>query len=142
MYKRQIKTYNSKLPRNVEVNDEDSFLENAIFTCYFVNKKDPLHGITRLSGDINYMRPWYESINRLSINGIVFHDGLENDFIEKYQTQFVRFRKCQLGDYSIFEERWIVFYMFLSKTNIQRAFFCDIQAVSYTHLTLPTKRIV
>lgn len=119
----------SDYQRHVEILNEDKYLDSAIFTCYFINKVDPQHNVIRSTPDINYIMPWYSSILTLKVKGIIFHDGLDQDFILLHQNEYVQFRKCLLGKYSIFEERWIILYMFLKETCIKSAFYTDIQDV-------------
>lgn len=121
---------NATIKREVEIKEDDINAKELIFTCYFVNKKDlQNNNIIRQKADIEYIYPWYNSIVNLKLKGIVFHDGLDEGFITKYENEFVQFRKCTLGNYSIYEERWIIFYIFLKQTKIKNAFFCDIQDV-------------
>ena len=54
----------------------DDVKELYLVTCYFTRLKDPQHGIVRNIPDIKYIKPWYESVNRLKINGVIFHDNL------------------------------------------------------------------
>lgn len=123
--RRDYRTYFSAARRDVEIREEDLLLEQAIFTIFFTGKKDPQHGIYRPKADVSYIEPWYNSVTKLGLKGIILHDGLEEEFIKKYENEQVQFRKCTLGNYSIFEERWFLYYLFLSRTNIQKAFFAD-----------------
>lgn len=125
--------YYSATERTIEIQDRDFALDEVILTCYFTKKADPQLGIIRNTADIKYIAPWYESVVKLRLKGVVVHDGLEEAFIEKYQNEFVQFRKYVAGNYSIFEERWVAYYLFLSKaTSIKRAFFTDANDVYIT----------
>jgi hypothetical protein len=122
-------TYNSKNKRSIAVLEKDKKHDEVIITCYFTKKADPLLDVIRSTPDIKYIEPWYNSIVSLKLNGIIIHDGIDKDFIEKYQNQYVQFREYAPGDYSIFEERWFAYYKFLSETNIKKVFFTDISDV-------------
>jgi hypothetical protein len=50
---------------------------------------------------------------------------LPQEFIRKYENEFVQFRKYDAGNYSIFEERWFAYYLFISQTKIQQVFCTD-----------------
>lgn len=118
--------------RNIEILESDMELEEVVFACYFTKRKDPQHGILRSIPDINYIKPWYDSIRKLNINGIIIHDEIDEAFIKQYQTEKIQFRKYTAGKYAIFDERWILYYMFISQTNIKRAFCTDISDVYIT----------
>jgi hypothetical protein len=122
----------SSRKRIVETQERDFLLQQAIITCYFTSKPDPQLGIVRSTPDIEYIAPWYSSINRLQLNGIVIHDGLPQEFIRKYENEFIQFRKYDAGNYSIFEERWFAYYLFISQTNIQSSFCTDANDVYIT----------
>lgn len=99
---------------------------NYVVTCYFTKLKDPQHGIVRNKPNFNYIKPWYNSVNKLALNGIIVHDGLDTKFIEQYQTENIKFLRYTPGQYSIFEERWMAYFLLLkSNPEIQNAFFTD-----------------
>lgn len=127
-----FESVNAATPRTVEIHPSDADLGEVIFTCYFVHYKDPINNIVRRKADIEYIAPWYRSMERLGLTGIIIHDGIDPDFIARYQTDRIRFRKFTGGNYSIFEERWMAYYLFLSQTRISRAFFTDINDVYIT----------
>ena len=129
---RVFEAINADQPREVEFRTEDAALQEVIFTCYFVTMKDPHSKIIRRNADINYIAPWYNSISKLNVTGIIIHDGLDQSFIDQYQTNRILFRKYTPGNYSIFEERWMAYYLFLSQSKIQRAFLSDINDVYIT----------
>ncbi|MEI6764173.1 MAG: hypothetical protein WCM76_00945 [Bacteroidota bacterium] len=122
----------SDVTRDIEILDRDFDLEEVVFACYFTKRIDPQSGILRSIPDINYISPWYKSIKKLEINGIIIHDGIDEDFIKQYETDKIQFRKYTAGKYAIFDERWMLYYLFISKTNIRRAFCTDISDVYIT----------
>jgi hypothetical protein len=107
--------HNSHKKRFVEILEMDYTLNEVIVTCYFTLKSDPQTGEKRNKSDFKYIQPWYDSILNLRLNGIILHDGLEESFIQKYQTEKIQFRYCEMGNYSIFEERWFLYHLLISK---------------------------
>ncbi|MCB0512768.1 MAG: hypothetical protein KDC72_09475 [Bacteroidetes bacterium] len=107
-------------------------MDNVILTCYFTKKPDPQFGIVRAKPDIKYIAPWYDSIVKLKLKGVVIHDGIENDFIEQYENEYVQFRKYDAGNYSIFEERWFAYYLFVSQSKVKKVFCTDANDVYIT----------
>ncbi len=63
---------------------------------------------------------------KLGLTGIILHDGLEDEFILKYQTDKIRFRLCVLGKFGIFEERWFLYrYIAHELKDLKMVFFTD-----------------
>lgn len=118
--------------RTVEIRNWEKERENIILTCYFTLKKDPQLGIVRRDPNIEYIRPWYDSIVNNKLSGIVLHDGLNAEFIRQYENEFVQFRKVTYGYYSIFEERWFAYYQFIHKAKVKKVFLTDCNDVFIT----------
>lgn len=114
--------YNTK--RNVEslnseINDE------IICTTYFTSKSDPQSNNKVAEDNFDYIKPWYESVSKLGLNGIVFYDNLSLDFINKYKTDKIKFVKCVLGDYSLNDERFIIYFIFFIKHKVNNILLTD-----------------
>lgn len=125
--------FNSDTKRTVQMSDIDSNLREVIVTCYFTLKSDPQLGTLRNSADFKYIQPWYDSIMKIGVSGIILHDGLESAFIECYQNDQVQFRLCEMGNYSIFEERWLLYHLLLAQLpNLKKVFFTDSNDVYIT----------
>lgn len=126
-------THNSSKNRFVEVLQKDQALESVVVTCYFTLKPDPQTGFSRNSADFKYIQPWYDSLLKTGANGIILHDGLEAEFIARYQTPTIQFRYCEMGNYSIFEERWLLYHLFLRQLpQLEKVFFTDSNDVYIT----------
>tara|TARA_Y100001970_G_scaffold186363_1_gene226664 strand:+ start:8407 stop:9213 length:807 start_codon:yes stop_codon:yes gene_type:complete len=101
---------------------------NVIMTTYFFNNKDPQRNKTAPGNDIKYIKSWYESIKKLGLNGIVFHDGLSNDFIKKYQTNKIKFEYVNPKSfkYSLNDQRFVIYLDYLKKhPEIEKVFMTD-----------------
>jgi hypothetical protein len=126
-------TFNANQKRSIELNQEDKHLTQVIVTCYFTLKPDPQTGSIRNSADFKYIQPWYDSLQKIGANGIILHDGLEHEFIARYQTPTIQFRYCEMGNYSIFEERWLLYLLFLQQLpQLEKIFFTDSNDVYIT----------
>jgi hypothetical protein len=121
--KRFFESKEPALDRKIE-HKEISF-NKCIMTCYFTKLKDPIKGFTRNNPDINYIAPWYNSMKKVGCNGIIVHDGLSEDFISKYETDKILFIRYVPGNYSIFEERWMAYYLIISNHSIKWMFITD-----------------
>jgi len=105
-----------------------NYKSELIFTTYFNSKPDPQHIRSPTpSNSIDYIKPWYKSVNKLKLNGVVFHDGLSNEFIETYSTTHVRFVKCELGDFSLNDERFFIYLQYIIEfcPNAKHIFLTD-----------------
>ena len=122
----------SKRERLVEIKEEDDKLENVLFSCYFIKKENPQTGEVQGKANFEYIKEWYESVKKLNINTIIIHDGIDEQFINEYETEKIKFRIFYAGNHPIIDERWIIFYMFMMKTKIKKAFFTDIGDVIVT----------
>lgn len=131
-------THNSSKNRFVEVLEKDQALVSVVVTCYFTLKPDPQTGFSRNSADFKYIQPWYDSLLKTGANGIILHDGLEAEFIARYQTPTIQFRYCEMGNYSIFEERWLLYHLFLQQLpQLEKVFFTDSNDVFITQNPFP-----
>jgi len=88
-----------------------------ILSNYFTTKADPQSNVSRASNDFEYIRLWYESVRRNNLYAVVFHDALEREFIDNYQTDKIIFIKCRLGRMSLNDERFFIFREFLEVVN-------------------------
>ena len=95
-----------------------------ILTSYFSKKKHPnspndAHVVGRTadgtvsSNEISYIRPWYESVKRLGLNAVVFHDDLTEEFVEEYSTDLISFEKVGDFEYSNNDFRFFCFDNYL-----------------------------
>ena len=115
---------------NLKNSQHENFdsMDNVIMTTYFCKKKDPQRGNTAPCNDIKYIKPWYYSMKKLNLNGIVFHDGLSEKFIEKYKTDKIKFEyvNTKKFEYSVNDLRYFVYLDYLKRnTNIQNIFMTD-----------------
>lgn len=83
-----------------------------------------------IQNDIKYIHPWYESINRLGLNGVVFYDNLTDEFVKTYETDCVKFLKVDVSEYSNNDWRFFVYRNFLQKNSYDSVFLTDGSDVS------------
>ena len=99
--------------------------DDLICTTYFTSKIDPQRKHINKSDDIKYIAPWYKSMKSLGLQGIVFYDTLSKEFVKKYQTEKIIFLKCKLGEFSLNDERFIIYYLFLLANKLNNVLFTD-----------------
>ena len=61
------------------------------------------------SNEISYIKTWYESVDKLGINAVLYYDNLSDDFVAKYQTEKIRFNKVTVEDFSNNDFRFFCF---------------------------------
>jgi len=109
--------------------------KKLLFTSYFSSKKSPQDTTSDAPKDsITYIEPWYDSVNKLQLKGIVFHDGLSDTFVKKYSTQCVTFVRCTLGSYSLNDERFILYLKYIKEycLDLQYVYLTDANDVIIT----------
>lgn len=94
-------------------------MDGIILTSYFSAKQHPQLGDPHIEGvandgrvwqnDISYIKRWYDSINKLELNGVVIHDNLSDAFVEKFTTDHVQFHKVPVSEYSNNDYRFFCF---------------------------------
>lgn len=124
--------FNAKQPRRIFLENWEKEKRTLIVTCYFTRKEDPQLGITRIQPDIEYIRPWYDSLIKLKLDGVILHDGLDVAFISQYENEHIKFRRIEYGNYSIFEERWFAYFQVMDQLHLDNVFFTDINDVYIT----------
>jgi hypothetical protein len=113
----------------------------ALLTSYFSKKihpNDPKDNAVvgrNLDGhvsnnEINYIKPWYDSVNKLQLNGFVFHDNLSDQFVEQYTTNKIKFIKVGDFEYSNNDYRFFCFRDFLQENKFDVVFHNDASDVT------------
>ena len=84
-------------------------LRTAIFNFLATRKE---------GGKFNLIRNWYNSIIENKLNAVVFHDNLDEEFIEKYSNENVEFKKHEPKHRKSFnDERFFCYREFLRKNS-------------------------
>ena len=115
-------------------------MSGVILTSYFSKKKHPnalsdAHVIGRQadgyvkSNDISYIKKWYDSINSLSLNGVIFHDNLSEEFVDEYTTESVSFVGVGDSPYSNNDYRFFCFRDYLAGNEFDWVFHADVSDV-------------
>jgi hypothetical protein len=108
----------------------------AILTSYFSKKKHPnsptdAYVVGRAAdgkvqnNEIEYIKPWYESVDKLKLKGFIFHDNLSDAFVEQYTTEDIKFIKVGDFEYSNNDYRFFCFNDFLKENKFDYVFHAD-----------------
>ncbi|MCF1750311.1 hypothetical protein [Mariniradius sediminis] len=84
-----------------------------VLSTYFSSKQDPVRGGFQQTDNFAYIQHWYNSVQKHDLHAVVFYDRLSEDFIQEYQTEKIRFIRCQLGKMSLNDERFFIYQEFI-----------------------------
>ena len=106
---------------------------NLILSNYFTSKPDPQRGHYWKKDDFSIMETWYNSVMKHNLNAIVFHDGLSDEFIQKYGNDNVMFvRSNIITGLSSNDERFISFEQYIKCCEVNdRIIITDISDVEF-----------
>lgn len=120
--------------------------KSVTFTTYFSQKPHPndpnddaVVGRTNdgrvLQNEIRYIAPWYNSILKLGIEGRVFYDNLDPEFVKQYQTDEIKFIKVDTPTYSNNDGRFFVYREWLEDNDkdVDSVFLTDGSDVTVVH---------
>jgi hypothetical protein len=103
---------------------------DVVFTSYFTSKRNPqpdLNGCYSYApaDDISYIYSWYVSVLYLKLKGVIIHDGLSEEFINKYETSNIKFIKHVPERFSINDERYIALERILENNYFRNVLLTD-----------------
>ena len=116
--------------REVDITKHHKERNSVVVSSYFSGKVDPQRNEFIDSSSFLYMKNWYESINRLNLKALIFYDIASQEFIQTYSTRNIIFIKCNLGPYSINDERFFLYHEYFSINKYEYILFTDISDVS------------
>lgn len=116
-------------------------MNSVILTSYFSIKKHPNDPNDKcvigrgsdgrvLQNDFQYIKPWYNSVNKLNLEGIIFYDNLSDDFLNECTTDKIKFIKVTPSDYSNNDWRFFCYRNFLEENKFNSVFLTDGSDVS------------
>lgn len=103
--------------------------DSVILSCYMTSKKDPQRHVYQPNDCFDYIKGFYESILKCDLHAVIFYDNLSDDFVLQYQTDKIIFKKCTMGEYSINDERYIIYYQYLLSNHYKYVLMSDVSDV-------------
>lgn len=87
------------------------------------------------SNTFHYMRNFYQSAKFLKLHVIIFHDSLPQDFVKKYQTSRIHFKKTDgpPDDISPQDWRFFQYHKYLQDYRFRSILFADLSDVFFFH---------
>lgn len=68
---------------------------NQLLTCYLTGRPDPQRRINWAVDDPKIVRAWIESVRKLGLSGVIFHDRLSLEFTRAWTDQHVTFQHVE-----------------------------------------------
>lgn len=98
----------------------------TIISYYFTSSRDPQGRQPINRSDPSYIMAWYRSLVKHGLNGVLFHDGVDQRFIDSFpllrliQVPYIP-QGVQLHDY-----HWVISHPYLKRhKEIENVFFTD-----------------
>lgn len=104
-------------------------MKNIVFSTYFSGVPDPQRARVRYApNDFNLMKVWYESLHRVGVRGLIFHNQCSDEFVKKYTTDNLRFHKYTFQTHrSANDERFYAYRDFLeAHPEIEKVLMLDL----------------
>ena len=115
-------------------------MNGVILSSYFTKKKHPNHeldnhviGRNNLgfvdNDQFSYIKNWYNSITKLKLNGVIFHDNLSEAFVNKHQSEYIKFERVEESNWSNNDYRFYCFRDYLKDKEYDWVFHADVSDV-------------
>ncbi len=108
-------------------------MNNILLTCYLTQRPDPQRGMTWPADDDDTVRTWIESARRCGLRGIIFHDGLSAEFLERWSDDAITFERVEWNGagWSALEERMRIYRDWLRAHDVDQVLTTDLSDVEF-----------
>jgi hypothetical protein len=114
----------------LDTTNENLEAMNYIATTYLTTAVDSQRNTTKLIDDDKYIINWYVSIVKNGLNGIILHDGLSQEFMDRYnKVDFLQVDPIPEGA-QLYDYRWAAYLKCFEKYEIDNIFFTDVSDVT------------
>lgn len=103
----------------------------TVLAIMLTSKPDPQRGEKISTDYAKYLRPWWATVNRVGLSGVVLHDGLPEEFVSTATTRHVRFERIEPGEWPILHDRHRLCRDFLRSHGDEYVFITDISDVAF-----------
>lgn len=100
---------------------------HLLVTFYFNQTMDLQRNIQWKQDDFKMIEPWHRSVEWNKLKGVVFYDSLSQEFIDKYSTANIEFKKVEsVQKYQVTSGRFLVTLEYLQDNpSIEYVFLTD-----------------
>ena len=104
---------------------------DVVFSTYFTLNKDQQRRQYKKTNRYSYFNQWENSLRRLGLRGLIFHDALDSSFTKSFQRN-VYLKKVILGRRSLNDDRYFHYLQYIEKhPNITYILMTDISDVTF-----------
>ncbi len=104
-----------------------------IVAVMMTSKPDPQRGEKISSDYLEYMRPWWATVDRVGLSGTVLHDGLPVECTAEATTDRINFHQAQPSELPILHDRHRLVRDYLQEIDDRYVFVTDISDVAFKH---------
>jgi len=102
-----------------------------VIAVMMTSKPDPQRGEKISSDYLEYMNPWWATVDRVGLSGMVLHDGLPAECVKAATTDRIRFTMSQPSDLPILHDRHRLVRDYLQEIDDRHVFVTDISDVAF-----------
>ena len=102
-----------------------------VVAVMMTSKPDPQRGKKISSDYLDYMRPWWTTVDRIGLAGTVLHDGLPNECIRAATTERIHFVASPPSELPILHDRHRLVRDYLQSIDERYVFVTDISDVAF-----------
>ena len=123
-----------RITRLAEVQTTPTRRETGIvISIMLTTKPDPQRGEKISAHYADYLRPWWTTVNRVGLSGVVLHDGLPEVFTNSATTDHVHFCQVEPGEWPILHDRHRLCRDYLLECEAPFVFVTDLSDVAFKH---------
>ena len=116
---------------DVETVRSQSPASGIVITVMMTQKPDPQRGAPITDGFMEYISPWWTTLQKVGLTGVILHDGLPVDFIDSATTEGISFHKCETGDLPILHQRHFAVRDYLATIDAEHVLVTDVSDVAF-----------
>ena len=108
-------------------------MSKVIWTTYYTGKPNPQRTAKKaVPNDFSMIKEWYDSVVRLRLQGVIFHDHLTNEFIKRYSCPNVAFTRVPYySERGLNDERYYMYQRMLKNPAIEWLLTTDLFDVEF-----------
>lgn len=127
---RQLR-YRQRIAQLCNVDTTPAISSNGlVITVMMTQKPDPQRGAPISQDYLEYIGPWWTTVNKVGLQGVILHDGLPDDFIVDATTDCVSFQRSQSGHLPILHQRHVAVRDFLNESDCEHVLITDVSDVA------------
>ena len=111
--------------------------KGRVISVMMTSKPDPQRGEKISSDYLEYMRPWWTTVNRVGLTGTVLHDGLPDGCIAAATTKRIGFVATEPSDLPILHDRHRLVRDYLRQIDDRYILVTDISDVAFKRDPFP-----